>query len=273
MNCPKSRVKIDTFYDHRKYGWRIFSRFATIGDNIVKTPLARLMKERYGKCGFHYYDDKEHQVFMNNPYVTEFVRHTEEPNPAEFCVWPWPTGSVNVCQEWCRMYGFQAPDDIRPELFPTEEGRRRFKALKGAKPVIAFHYSEGKPWLDPDGVRALAGMLTGGYDVYQVGNDDFDCGVRRAGDNVPDLIDFMSTVDVFVGSESGPQHVATAFGKKCFVLAPDFHKGASAASENWSYPHLNTHILTAPRAEGCICNGDVATTPEEVMERITDGAG
>lgn len=246
-------MEIDSFYDHRERIPNIYSRFATIGDNIVKTPLARLLYEKYGECRFHYYNNKEYEIFKYNPYVTEFIKHDEEPNPSEYCIWPWPTNTINICHEWCHMYGFEVGPNIIPELFIRPD--KKPTSLHGNKPLLALHCPHYRSWGIPhtDIIKLVEG-LSEIFDIYQVGNDDTDFGVSKFGDNIQDLIEIISISDVFLGAESGPQHISTAFKIPSIIIAPNFHKIGTSATENWSYPHINMHIITAPD-DICTCKG------------------
>lgn len=273
INCEQTKNPIHSDHSGCLFTEQIYSAYGTIGDNIVKTCLPELLFQRHGKCVVNYMNETNKIPFENNPFVTEFVKI--DFYPYKLCMVPWNDQTANVLQGWCEVYGFQVLPETKPRIYgyPRQTPKRR---------RIVIHNKKGREWGLKDGESLkLLEILSKKYDIYSLRDT---IGVLHSSpyvvqthfENLKDLFSLLASADLFIGSDSGPMHAATALGIPCVILSPNYHRGhaqfdtrrkTQGASEYWVYP-FNLQIMTQKAGVNCSCPFPVYKSAEEVLEAV-----
>ena len=158
-----------------------------------------------------------------------------------------------------------------------------------AKPYAVLHAGAAyatKRW-QSDGFRAIAGELRERHKlepVFVAGPDEGRLAEQAGGFTVRqglplrDLMALLSGASLFVGNDSGPGHLAAAFGVPCVSI---FGSSDSAVWHPWRTPHLvvetrwdckpcpgdRCYAYDEPR---CILSVDTATVSRAVCELLAE---
>jgi hypothetical protein len=219
--------------------------------------------------------------FENNPFIKQIV-NAEEIDPEGF-------KSVNaeehaviqlshVIENICFAYGLRARE-LRPSLFLTcKEKEWALNALSHLpRPLVCLHpggtsSSPGEcPW-NITNWKKLIQKLNGKASFFQIGRPDFvdqDLGLDNPGTTIREAMALIWASDFYIGFDSCPMHIATAFRKSIIAL---FHMENKFRLEKhygevyvpsvmlrWAYPN-NTNLSIMPNDyEG-----------ERLLAKITD---
>ena len=239
-----------------------------IGNALVFTALVEAMALRNGKrlrlltAQLNPLIGKDSQdgyaIWENNPYVKEIVDadtidpqimadiNAEQDNIGNFS---------HVIENICYAYEV-SPRSLRPTLFLTssEQARALERLEPLRRPIVALHAGGtstsplGSPWY-LEKWKELCTVLSSEVSFVQVAKADFDQKPLDIFSPNLSLREAMATIwacDLFVGFDSTPAHIATAFSLPTVVLWDVQRKSAiedrhypgfaPASMLRWSYP-------------------------------------
>jgi hypothetical protein len=230
---------------------------------LLTAPLSTLVPSERGGSAY--------PVWENNPYVGEIVNADEIDHRIMQQI---RAEQNNLCQfghfieNVCLAYGL-IPRALRPSLFlHTEEQARALDWLAELpRPVVCVHAGGSasspadSPWF-LERWRALTARLVGEVSFVQVGRAGFDqkeLGIASPRLRVREMMAVIWASDLFVGFDSAPAHVATAFQRPALVLfdvrqksiiEDRHHLGFAPASMlRWSYPQNRNLMILGEKDE------------------------
>jgi hypothetical protein len=208
----------------------------------------------------------EYAIWENNPYVKEIVDadkidsqimcevNAEQDNISQF---------GHMIENVCYAYGV-APRALKPCLYltPAEQSAAIDRLESIRRPLIAIHAggtsasTEQSPWY-LEKWKELCSELCDEVSFIQVAKAGFDQKCLGIPSPALTLREAMATIwacDMFIGFDSTPAHIATAFSKPSIVLWDVQRKSiiedrhylgfAPASMFRWSYPqNRNLMIL------------------------------
>ena len=170
--------------------------------------------------------DEPDAIWQNNPYVDSIEWLPDD--------WSWPADDKrhihgiafgHQIQNLCTKYGIFPIDgpELTPDLHLSEEEDVKFRNLHGC---IIFHVggsgcpddiSKIKMFWD---VLAAKLMKSTGRKIIQVGAEGFkiSCAKQIRNTSLRDLFAIISQCHTYIGYDSGPTHIATAFNRKVYNL-------------------------------------------------------
>lgn len=213
--------------------------------------------------------EEDYPIWANNPFIRE-IGNADELNPE---IMPAVNAEIdNYCQynhvieNICSQYGLR-PSALRPSIYLTlEEMAWALEQLEPyPRPVIALHPDSttaprpGHPWHRERWLSLAAelGMRGTVLQIHKHGEDDRDLRTVRIATRLRQMFALIWACDVFVGLDSSPSHVATAFCKPAVVLWEPLQKlwaeegwqagFAPAVLLRWGYPQNRNLFLLGER--------------------------
>lgn len=211
-------------------------------------------------------------IWKNNPYIEKIkdcstssldyilAINSEQDNCCQF---------NHFIENICYSYGFIC-NDLRASLhLSIKEMIWAFDKLSNLRrPLICLHMGgtsspiEGTPWY-LDNWKVLISKHKKRCGFFQVGKKDLDVkeiGIPHFETTIRQMMSLIWSADVFIGFDSSPAHIATAFQKPTAVLwnvlykndlEEPFQKGfGPSALTRWSYPqNRNLMMLGEKRNE------------------------
>lgn len=213
--------------------------------------------------------EEAYPVWAHNPYVRT-IGNADELD--EDIMWDVGGEMDNCCQyghvieNICSEYGLR-PRALRPSIYLScDEMAWALDALASyRRPVIALHpYStsappEGHPWHRERWLQLVSALNERGtvLEIYKHGTDDRGLPTVRIPSTLRQMFALIWASDVFVGLDSSPSHVATAFCKPAVVLWEPMQKlyaeegcqagFAPAVLRRWGYPQNRNLFLLGER--------------------------
>lgn len=204
-------------------------------------------------------------IWDNNPYVAEIV-NADELDPRIMC--EVNREQDNMCQfghiieNICSVFGL-VPRRLQPSLYLRSEERAAALDLLAQlpRPVVGIHAGgtssslPDSPWF-LERWKELCTALEGEVSFVQTAQPGFD--QKDLGVFCPalDLRGSMSVIwacDLFIGFDSSPAHIATAFGRPAIILWDVRRKSiiedrhylgyAPASMLRWSYPQNRNFMI------------------------------
>jgi hypothetical protein len=212
-------------------------------------------------------NEEDYPIWKNNPYISEIVNAEEI--DADFDVMRLINNEMdNFChfnhmiENICATYGLQ-PRKLKPSVFLSPEemtwGLNKLSHLK--RPVICIHPSgtssvfSDSPWYF-DNWQKIIKEFEGKASFIEVSKRGLDNKNLSAFNVETTLRQAMALIwasDIFIGFDSGPTHIATAFDKPAFVLWNVLRKNeieepikagfGPATMLRWSYPQNRNMML------------------------------
>ncbi|HEX2093379.1 MAG TPA: glycosyltransferase family 9 protein [Longimicrobiaceae bacterium] len=210
--------------------------------------------------------DGPYPIWENNPYVGDIV-NADEIDPQIMV--HLRAEQSNICQfghiieNICLVYNL-IPRAVKPSLFLTaREQSQALDLLAGSRrPVVGIHAGgtssspPGSLWF-LDGWRELISKLDEEVSFFQIakaGVDQKDLSIPAPDVSLRTSMALIWACDIFVGFDSSPAHIATAFDRPTAVLWDVRQKSliedrhyvgfAPASMLRWSYPqNRNLMIL------------------------------
>jgi hypothetical protein len=204
-------------------------------------------------------------IWENNPFIDKIVNADEvEPGIMEDINWE----RDNFChfghaiENVCHIYGL-IPRGVHPQIFlKSDEMKWAIDQLSDLKrPVVCLHPSgtssvfENSPWFLENWIR-LINQLNEKVSFFQVSKVDSDhkrLPVFNPQTTIREMMALIWASDCFVGFDSGPAHIATAFKRKSFVIWNVMRKNqieepmqtgfGPATMLRWSYPQNRNAML------------------------------
>ena len=168
--------------------------------------------------------------FDNNPFIERII-NAYELDPLGF-------GRVNeeesklvqlnhIIENFCFAYGLR-PRHLRPSLFlTTQEQAWALHALRDLpRPLICLHPGgttsslPGCPWYRTNWLCTIE-ALKGQAGFFQIGRKnsvDQDLGLPNPGTTLREAMALIWAADIFMGYDSSPMHMATAFQKPVVAI-------------------------------------------------------
>jgi len=177
--------------------------------------------------------EDEHPIWLNNPYVAGITDLADFGERGEADMAAINLEQDNCCQfahvieNVCFQYGVR-PRAVRPQIFLTkaEQTWALDRMAHLPRPVVVVHpggTSAPRP-PDPWGRQRWRGLLraaTGWASFVQIGRrdaDEPDLDLFRPETTLRQMFALLWAGDAFIGFDSSPMHVATAFGKPVLAL-------------------------------------------------------
>ena len=219
-------------------------------------------------------DEEPYPAWTNNPHVKE-IGNADEIDPA---IMKAANAEMDNCCQYshvieniCSEYGLR-PRFLRASihLSPQEMAWALDALEKYPRPVIALHpYStsaprEGHPWHRARWLQLVEHLSERGtvLEIHKHGSDDRRLPTVRIPTTLRQMFALIWASDVFVGLDSSPSHVATAFSKPAVVLweplqklhaEEGFQAGfAPAVLMRWGYPQNRNLFLLGERGNEVI---------------------
>lgn len=227
--------------------------------------------------------------FENNPFIERII-NAYEVDPEGFDGIDREEDTLvqlsHIISNICFAYGIR-PREVRPCLYLTcEEKQWALKALSHLpRPLVCIHpggtSSSPKqcPWYITNWQRLIQ-ELDGQASFFQVGRSEFvdqDLGLDAPGTTLREAMALIWASDFYIGFDSCPVHIATAFHKPLICL---FHMENKFLFEKkygeiyvpsvmlrWAYP-FNTNLAIMPndyKGENLLLNV-INTTKEEISK-------
>lgn len=207
----------------------IASKTRTIGDALVLTPIARKLKTKYP--GLHlstYIRGFNPIVFYNNPYIDKisYLPGALYGDDANY-------GSGHLIQLKEQYFGLDLSQDPKPEIFLTSEEKnsaaKLIEPLKESGLPICILHAWGHTHRNvapPEYWDYLVENWKYKVKFVQVGLKGQEpirnCHLHYWSPREPwaarKLFALMSQADAFIGVDSGPMHIAKAFGLTSLIL-------------------------------------------------------
>jgi hypothetical protein len=219
-------------------------------------------------------DEEEYPVWANNPFVRE-IGNADQIDPE---IMPAVNAEVdNYCQyshvieNICSAYGLR-PRALRASIYlaPEEMAWAMEQLEPYPRPVIAVHpYSKtapgpGHPWHRERWADLVIELAKRGtvLEIHKHDVDDRKLPAVRFATRLRQMFALIWASDVFVGLDSSPSHVATAFCKPAVVLWEPMQKlkaeegyqagFAPAVLLRWGYPQNRNLFLLGERGNEVI---------------------
>ena len=232
--------------------------------------------------------EEPYPIWKYNPYISEIVNAEEI--DADFDVLRLINNELdNFChfnhmiENICANYGLK-PRKLRPSLFlSTEEMAWGLKALAHLpRPVVCIHPGgtssvfPDSPWYFENWEKVIK-EFEGKASFVEIGKKGLDHKNLSAFNVSTTLRQAMAILwasDIFIGFDSGPAHIATAFEKPAFVLWNVLRKNAieepiragfgPATMLRWAYPQNRNVMLL-----GEVKNEIYVEMKEYLIEKIS----
>lgn len=210
--------------------------------------------------------EEAYPVWANNPYVRT-IGNADELD--ENIMWDVGGEMDNCCQSGhvieniCSEYGVR-PRALRPSIYLSrdEMAWALDELAPYPRPIIALHPystsapSEGHPWHRRRWLQLAAALNERGtvLEIHKHGADDRGLPTLRISTTLRQMFALIWASDLFIGLDSSPSHVATAFCKPAVVLWEPLQKlyaeercqagFGPAVLRRWGYPqNLNLFLL------------------------------
>ena len=218
-----------------------------MGDNVSIEPAADALAQSLGKCT--YIQSVYAALFENHPNIFATDGRTKLTTTARYIDVPaLAKVSVNKVAEAVAEVGMPDAYVRQPRLYLSAKEKivaQSHKALF-SEPCVGVVYGSralGKNWCHVDN---LIKYLIPKYNVFIFGDAALDLPksyekqvYKVAGKPERELMTYLSMMDVLIGCDTGPTHIALSLGVPCVVVAFDH-----AACNYDSYE--NCAVLTAP---------------------------
>ncbi len=232
--------------------------------------------------------DKEDQfaIWKNNPFVASII-NAQEHDPSDLETINKERLSLiqlnHVIENICWAYDVK-PRELRCSLFLSRnEMIWALNALKNIpRPLICLHPGgntksvNGSPWYEKNWAEII-NYFKGKAGFVQVGSvtlGDYNLDLVNPGKYLRDMMAIIWAADIFIGFDSCPMHVATAFRKPVVSLF-DMRRKLEAESKynalmipsvmlRWSYP-INRNIAIM---ENDIQNHSLSLVIDEINTQI-----
>jgi ADP-heptose:LPS heptosyltransferase len=219
----------------------IGSKSRTIGDPLMLSTLPEKLKKQYPDLKVFVYPRSFNPVvFWNNPYV-DGVSFLPPALYGDDC----NEGKGQLIQLKERFFGLPVSETPRPSLFLTErekarahawlsdaESKARIESRRTGLPLLILHpFGRTRDnVLSPEAWNAMLPELSKKFRICQIGIEghpklsgcDFHFFTGRARRHARDLFAIIAEGQNFVGVDSGPMHIARAFGLKSTVIVGHF---------------------------------------------------
>lgn len=209
-------------------------------------------------------NEDKYPIWKNNPFISEIINADEIDKKIMQDV---NREQDNFCQfnhfieNLCSVFGLR-PRKLKPSLFlTTEEMKWAIAALSGLpRPIVCLHPSgkssvfEESSWYIDNWLNLIKN-LDGIVSFIQIGKFDYDnkkLPIFFKDTSIRQMMALIWASDIFVGFDSCPAHIATAFDKPSLVLwnilrknplEEPFQTGFGPASLlRWAYPQ-NKNIM------------------------------
>lgn len=197
-----------------------------IGDSLVLSTLPRRLKEKYPHLSVRIFPKAYNPiVFHNNPYV-DGVRYLPSKVYGDDCEW----GNGQIIQLKEEYFNLPQTSPPKAELYLTEAEKNWVleHRKKSTRPICAFH-PIAAPYATPiklDFWSKLVSRWKDKVDFWQLGFEGQQVlpGVHQAflfnskKSEARKMFATLSTVDFFMGLDSGPMHVARSFERPSAVF-------------------------------------------------------
>lgn len=210
-------------------------------------------------------NEEEYPIWKNNPFVDNIVNADKIDKKIMMLV---NQEQDNFCQfnhmieNICSIFGLK-PRELKPSLYLSfEEMKWAIKTLSHLqRPIICLHPSgkssvfEDSPWYYDNWVK-LINQFSNNISFIQIGKFDYDDKELPTFKLKTTLREAMSLIwasDIFIGFDSGPSHIATAFDKPSLILWNVLRKNpieepmqtgfGPASLLRWSYPQNRNLML------------------------------
>jgi len=218
-NCQDSGVGNALVFTRLVEDW---ARVAGRPVNIITAPLCPSVGCVKGEDPF--------ALWLHNPYVGSIL-NAEKVDLEGFGVVDMERRSLiqvnHVIENICFAYGLR-PRHLRPSLFLSKAEMRWALDQTGhlPRPLICLHpggtssSGEGAPWHHTRW-QALMTALKNEASFFQVGRSEFgdqDLGLLNPGRTLREAMALIWAADVFIGFDSSPMSIATAFEKPVIAL-------------------------------------------------------
>ena len=215
--------------------------------------------------------EEEYPIWMYNPFISQIVNadkidkrimelvNLEQDNFCQF---------NHMIENMCSVYGLN-PRKLKPSIFLSVEemqwGLITLSHLK--RPVICIHpsgkssVSDDSQWYynnweriidEFEGIASFIEISKYNYDKKNLPAFSIQTTIRQA-------MALIWSSDIFIGFDSGPAHIATAFDKPAFVIwnilrknqmEEPFQEGfGPAALLRWSYPQNRNVMLLGEKKD------------------------
>jgi hypothetical protein len=193
-------------------------------------------------------------IWRNNPFIDEIIDgSTYGPKDLEIVVREEEESLVqlnHIIENLCWAYNLK-PRELRSSIYLNEvEMKRAIHSLKHIKrPLVCLHpggntkSTKGSPWHKKNWNRLIE-EFRDEFGFFQIGRTefgDYDIGLDNPAKNLRDTWALIWASDFFIGFDSSPMHVATAF-KKPVVSLFDMRRKYEAES-SFSALHIPSVIL------------------------------
>ncbi len=249
----------------------IATKSRTIGDALCLSTLAGKLRAKFPGLRVHTYPRGFNPVVARGNPAVSGVARLPRAVFGDDANW----GGGHLIQQKERFFGLEASDPPKPEihLLDGEKSWARNEAGPDDRPICVIH-----PWggtrsrvLSIEDWERVVTAGSGRFRFWQAGLEGHPrirgcekyCFVGRAPHEARKLFSWMSVAHAFIGVDSGPMHVARAFGVASLVVI-DHLEGFSGFEEVfslrrdtpyflrglWKYSFLyeeNTHVMPGPR--------------------------
>lgn len=249
-----------------------------IGSCVCYTPLVEALSLKKGRliklltAPLNYYkkaQENGYAIWDNNPYIEKIINADEiDPNimveltieSDNFCQ------SRHIIENICFAHGLR-PRQLRGSLFLSHEemqwGLKTLAHLK--RPVVCIcpygtsSSTKDSPW-HLDNWLELVDYFKNKVSFLHIGNNDFEqktFSIFTPKTTIRQAMALIWASDLYVGFDTGPSHIATAFQKPTLVLW-DAVKKASLEEEKqegfsiahlrrWSYPQNQNLVIVGEK--------------------------
>ena len=209
--------------------------------------------------------EEEYPIWKNNPFVKKIVDadkidkeimqfvNKEQDNFCQF---------NHFIENICSVFGLK-PRKLKPSLYLSlEEMKWAIDTLSDLpRPIICLHPSgkssvfEDSLWYFDNWVKLIK-LFSNSISFIQIGKYDYDgkeLPIFQLKTTIREAMSLIWASDIFIGFDSGPSHIATAFDKPTLVLWNILRKNpmeepmqtgfGPASLLRWSYPQNRNLML------------------------------
>ena len=203
-----------------------------IGDNVIITAVVRELKKKFPDAEVEVYSEGHPELFMYNPNVKKVYK--------QFGGDTGYIGSGHYIEKICRFYSIENPS-LKGDIYLNEEEKEFAKELEMIKACClhpAIYNWPYENWeklcifLDENGFYPLQiGPSYSGKDFLRMQEQGLTrsksvpvknikyCDIRYREITVREMCSVIFNSDFFIGYNSGPMHIATAFEKKAICIS------------------------------------------------------
>lgn len=175
-------------------------------------------------------EEEPFALWKHNPYVKSII-NARDVDPAGFREVDLERRTLiqinHIIENICFAYGLR-PRRLSPSLFLSESEMRWALEVTShmRRPLVCLHpggntaSSPGSPWHDTYW-HILMERMKDEVGFFQIGRPEFgdrDLGLDNPGRTLRDAMALIWASDVFIGFDSSPMSIATAFGKNVIAL-------------------------------------------------------